>query len=151
MEKILLGIGSELQGDDGIGTMLANEFKELNKEDWLSLPCETVPENFAGVVEREKPKLLVIVDAADMGIAIGEFRILQKENLNSVVVGTHGFPLKYLVERLEKSSEKILFIGIQPGKIKFEESISSEVETAKKKLLEIISKEDWQKIEAFDN
>ncbi len=148
-KKILMGIGSELQGDDGIGTIIAIEFKELNKQGWLSLPCETVPENFAGVVEREKPNLLVIVDAADMTLATGEFRLLSKENLNSAIVGTHGLPLKHLVERLEKSSEKILFIGIQPGKIKFGESISSEVETAKKKLLEIISKESWEEIKSL--
>ena len=80
----------------------------MNKQDWLSLPCETVPENFAGVVEREKPNLLVIVDAADMGLASGEFRLLAKESLNSAVVGTHGLPLKHLVERLEKSAEKII-------------------------------------------
>ena len=148
-KKILMGIGSELQGDDGIGTILAIEFKELNKQGWLSLPCETVPENFAGVVEREKPKLLIIVDAADMNIATGEFRLLQKENLNSAVVGTHGLPLKHLVERLEKSAEKILFIGVQSGKIRLGESISPEVEIAKKKLLEIISKETWEKIQSL--
>ncbi len=146
MKKILMGIGSELQGDDGIGTRIALDFQACKKEGWLSLPCETVPENFAGVVEREKPKLLIIVDTAGMGVAAGKFRLLQKERLNSAVVGTHGMPLRHLVERLEKSAEKIIFIGVQPGKIRLGEFLSPEVELAKKKLLEIISNEDWNKI-----
>ncbi len=146
-----MGIGSELQGDDGIGTKIASDFQKTKKESWLSLPCETVPENFAGVVEKEKPKLLVIVDAAVMGLAAGKFRLLQKEMLNSAVVGTHGMPLRHLVERLEKSAEKIIFIGVQPGKIMLVESLSPQVEIAKKKLLEIISREAWDEIEVFDN
>ncbi len=143
MRYILMGIGSELQGDDGVGNKIAREFKS---EGWLSLQCETVPENFAGVVEREKPQVLVLVDAAEMGIAPGEFRLLPKERLNSTVVGTHGMPLKQLVSRLERHSGKIFFIGVQPGKIRFGENLSAQAEVAKRKLLEILEKREWSAI-----
>ncbi|MDP2973757.1 MAG: hydrogenase maturation protease [Candidatus Diapherotrites archaeon] len=99
MKFILMGIGNELKGDDGIGNVIAREFKH---SEWLSLACETVPENFAAVVKRERPELLVIVDAAEMGLPAGEFRLLPKQKLNSVAFGTHAMPLHFLVSHLEK-------------------------------------------------
>jgi hydrogenase 3 maturation protease len=147
--KVLMGVGSEIRGDDAIGTAIARELAALKKSGWLALPCETVPENFAGIVEREKPALLVIVDAANMGIEPGEFRLLPKKRLNSVVFGTHGIPLKQLVARLEKSAGKTLFIGVQPKEIGLSESLSPELEAAKKKILELISKEEWGGLKAF--
>ena len=144
MKKILMGIGSELQGDDGIGTIIA---KELKNKEWLSLVCDTVPENFAGVVEREKPELLVLVDAAEMNLPAGSLRRLPTEKLNSLVIGTHGIPLKHLVSRLEKASEKTIFIGVQPGKIRFGDSLSEELKQAKQKLLSLLERNAWQEIE----
>ena len=146
-KKILMGIGSELRGDDAIGNRIAVEFKAFGKTGWISLPCETVPENFAGVVEREKPLFLVIVDAANMNLAPGEFRLLPKKKLNSIVFGTHGMPLKHLVARLEKSAQKTLFIGVQPENTGLSETLSPALEKAKQKLLEIISKEKWSQLE----
>lgn len=146
-KKILMGIGSELRGDDAIGTRIAAEFKALGKAGWISLPCETVPESFAGTIEREKPALLVIVDAAEMKIGAGEFRLLPKKKLNSTIFGTHGMPLKNLVARLEKHAKKTLFIGVQPARISLSETLSPELEGAKQRLLEIISKEKWGKLE----
>jgi len=141
---VLMGIGNELKGDDGIGNIIAREFKH---PDWLPLACETVAENFVAVVEREKPELLAIVDAADMGLQPGEFRLLPKKKLNSVAFTTHSMPLRHLVEHLEKSAGKILFIGVQPGKTGLGEGLSSDLEKSKKELIEILQKKDWHKIE----
>jgi hydrogenase 3 maturation protease len=148
-KKILMGIGSEIRGDDAIGTSIARGLEAMKKDPWLALPCETVPENFAGIVEREKPALLVLVDAANMNLKAGEFRLLPKKKLNSVVFGTHGMPLKHLVARLEKSAKKTLFIGVQPKGIGLSETLSSELEKAKQRLLEIISKEKWNEIKSL--
>lgn len=148
-KKILMGIGSELRGDDAIGTLLAKSLEALKRPDWISLPCETVPENFAGIVEREKPALLVIVDAANMNLKAGEFRLLPKKRLNSVAFGTHGMPLKLLVARLEKHAEKTLFIGVQPKGIGLSETLSPGLEKAKQRLLETILKEDWGELKEF--
>lgn len=140
--NVLMGIGNELKGDDGIGNIIAREFRANG---WKSIPCETVPENFTSVVKRENPELLVIVDATEMGLDPGEFRQIPKEKLGSDVVGTHGIPLMHLVSYLEEYAKKIIFIGVQPKKMDMCGDISQEVETCKNRLIGILEKR------AFDN
>ena len=107
--KVLMGIGSELRGDDAIGHVIAGN---LRAGGWLSIPCSTVPENFTSVVRRKSPELVVIVDAAEMGIEPGGMRRVPKEKLDSDVSGTHGIPLMHLVTYLEEIAKKVVFIGI---------------------------------------
>ncbi|GAH57200.1 unnamed protein product [marine sediment metagenome] len=38
---ILMGIGNTLRGDDGIGSIIAQSFKD---HDWLSIDCGVIPE-----------------------------------------------------------------------------------------------------------
>ena len=147
MKYVLMGIGNELKGDDGIGNIIAREFQRMVPDGWLSIPCETVPENFTGVVKRESPDTLVIIDAAEMGLSPGEFRIIPKSKLNSGVIGTHGMPLKHLVSYLEEHAGKIIFIGVQPGEMRIGGRISKEVELGKAKLIGIIKRKDFHSIQ----
>ena len=147
MKCILMGIGNELKGDDGIGNLIARQFSH---PDWLSLPCETVPENFTAVVKRERPDILVMVDAADMGIGRGELRIIPHSKLDSDVQGTHGIPLRHLVSYMDKHAGKIIFIGIQPGNIRLGDDISPALENTKKALLDIIKRRDWKSIKRLE-
>ncbi len=145
MKLILLGIGSPLNGDDGIGTLVA---KKLEKKKWLnSIPCETVPENFAGVIRRELPDIVILVDAAEMGLESGQLRLVPKEKLNSIAMGTHGIPLKHLVSELEESAKQVIFIGVQPETVRFGERLSPAVKKSGQKLVEIIKQRGWSQIE----
>ncbi|RLJ00401.1 MAG: hydrogenase maturation peptidase HycI [Candidatus Aenigmatarchaeota archaeon] len=146
VEKILMGIGNELKGDEGIGNIIAREF---SSKGWLSLACETVPENFIGIVKKRRPKMLVIVDAANMSLPVGEFRIIPKDMLLSNAFGTHGIPLKYIVSYLERYVEKIVFIGIQIGEIKLKGGISPEVKEAKEKLIDILKRDEIETIKTL--
>lgn len=144
MRYVLLGIGNELKGDDGIGNKLAKGFRE---EGWMSIACETVPENFAGVIERERPETLVIVDAADMGIEPGEMRIIPNGKMGSSGFATHGMPLSHLVSRLQGSAGKIIFIGVQPADVELGSCISPSVEMSRKRLISVLKKRDWESID----
>lgn len=146
---VLIGIGNEMQHDDGVGNAVAREFRAKRKE-WLSIPCETVPENFLGVVQREKPRLIVIIDAANIGLEAGQFRIIPKEKLNSTAIGTHGIPLAQLVTYLEKQAGKIIFIGVQPGRIALGEGLSKPLKEAKKRLIEILEKRAWKELKKLN-
>ncbi len=146
MVHVLLGIGNELKGDDGIGNVIARQFRH---PDWLSIPCETVPENFTAVVKRHRPSLLVIVDAADMGLQPGELRLVGRDMLGSGGFGTHGMPLRHLVSHLGRHAGKVLFIGIQPGNVQLDAKVSPEVEKAKNKIMGILERQDWASIKAL--
>ncbi len=144
MGNVLMGIGNELKGDDGIGNILAREF---SGDGWLSIACETVPENFTGVIRRERPNILVIVDAADMGLAPGDMRIIPDEKLGSAGFGTHGMPLSSLVSVLDGIADDIIFIGVQPKKAELGDGLSHAVELSKKRLIRIIRELGWGSIE----
>jgi hydrogenase 3 maturation protease len=144
--NVLMGIGNELKGDDGIGNRIARQFSAPG---WKSISCETVPENFTSVVRRESPELLVIVDATDMGLEPGEMRIIPEEKLNSDVEGTHGIPLRHLVSYLRDSAGKIIFIGIQPKSMEIGDSLSEETLDAGRVLTEKLQKSDFSGIKTL--
>lgn len=141
--KILLGIGNELNGDDVIGCYIAKKFK---RRGWLSIDCGTVPENYLSKVIRERPELIVIVDAAHMGLKPGEIRCISKENASSAFASTHTIALKQFISIAEKHSKKVILIGIQPKKVEIGTGISKECLEASEKVIEILRKEDFGEI-----
>jgi hydrogenase 3 maturation protease len=148
MKKVLMGIGNELKGDDAIGHMIAREFRA---DGWLSIPCGTVPENFTSVVRRERPELVVMLDAAEMGLSPGDFRIIAKEKLGSDVMGTHGISLRHLVSYLEELSERVVFIGVQPGEMRIGPALSPRVKAAKGTLKSVLKENRMDEILALDD
>jgi hydrogenase 3 maturation protease len=144
--NILFGIGNTLRWDDGAGPYIAHH---LQCSSFLSIDCGTVPENFTSVVRKIRPELLLFIDAADMGLSSGEFRIIHKDNIKDVSIGTHQLPLSYLIDFLSDSCEKILFIGIQPGTIADGESLSDEVLAGSHALIRIIEKREFERIQPF--
>jgi len=133
--NVLIGIGNPLRGDDGVGPWIADHFQE---EGWLSLNCGTAPENFTAVIRRAAPDLLLIVDAADIGLPPGEFRVVDPSRIEDVSIGTHQLPLTHLMEYLKNSVNRIVFVGIQPARISDEERISAEVKAGAETLMHVI-------------
>lgn len=141
--NILMGVGNSLRGDDGIGCYIAKNFREKN---WVSLNCGTVPENFTSIIRRNKPEKLVIVDASDMGLKQGEFRIVSEEKIENVSISTHQMPLSFLINYLSNSVGKIIFIGVQPKTIKDSEEISDELKKSANKIMSVLREERFNEI-----
>jgi len=144
--NILMGIGNVLKGDDGIGCYIAKNFKEKN---WLSLDCGTAPENFTSVIRKNKPSLLVIVDAADMDIDAGGFRIVSEEKIENIGISTHNMPLSFLINYLKDSANRIIFICIQPKTVSESEEISDELKKSAEQIMEILREERFGEIETL--
>jgi len=47
-----MGVGNILRGDDGIGSIIAKTFKD---DDWLSLDCGVIPENYTSIIKKISP------------------------------------------------------------------------------------------------
>jgi hydrogenase 3 maturation protease len=95
-------------------------------------------------VKRHKPKNLVLIDAADMGLAAGDIRIIPKEKLGSMHISTHGMPLSILIKYLEKEVEHVIFIGIQPETMFGE--ISKPVKKSAEQLIDLLKKKEINQI-----
>lgn len=130
--NILLGIGNPLNGDDGAGIYVAEQFI---KEGWLSLSCGTAPENFSGTIRKIHPDCLVLVDAATMGLTPGEYRVIPRHRIADVGIGTHQLPLSMLIDFLSDSAEQIVLIGIQPGVVATGEEISPQIREGANRLV----------------
>ncbi len=132
MGNILMGIGNPLRRDDGAGNYVARNFRGRG---WRSLDCGTVPENFTGIVRKERPHLLVLVDAADMGIPAGESRVVPKEKISAVSFGTHQVSLDVLVDFLSGTAGRVVIVGVQPLVVETGEGLSPVVREGADRLI----------------
>ena len=144
--NILMGVGNTLKGDDGIGCYIAKNFKEKN---WFSLHCGTAPENFTSIIRKNKPEILIIVDAADMGINEGGFRVVPEEKIENIGISTHNMSLSLLINYLKDSAEKIIFIGVQPKTITDLEEISDKLKKTAGQIMGILREKRFEEIETL--
>jgi len=141
--NLLLGIGNPLRGDDGAGVYVA---RHLRADGWQAVDCGTAPENFTGMVRRHRPDLLLLVDAAEMGLAPGDFRVVPIDRIEDVAFGTHHLPLSHLMEFLSDAAGEIRFIGIQPAVVEDREGLSPGVEKGVRRLLRLIRAGDLGRV-----
>lgn len=141
--KVLIGVGNEMNGDDGIGVYIAKNFRH---KDWIAIDCETVPENYIGEIKKYRPEEIIIVDASDMRLEPGAIRRIRKEKIGKASFSTHSIPLSLFISHVEELfHSKVHLIGIQPKSMYGE--ISEEVREAGKKLIDYIKNGRIEEIE----
>ncbi len=137
MDVLILCIGNQEGGDDGIGSYIAERLKLESSHD-IVLDCGTIPENYTGVIKRQKPKTLIIIDAAEMNLPPGEIRIIPREKLGTMHLSSHGIPLSVFIKYLENEVPCIIFIGIQPETM--EGTLSGPVKKSGDDLIKLLQK-----------
>jgi hydrogenase 3 maturation protease len=146
--NILFGVGNSLRGDDGAGCYIADHLRAAN---WMAINCATAPENFTGIVRKLHPELLVIVDAAEMGLSPGAVRRVAPEVIEDVGLGTHMLPLSHLVGYLSGEAGEILLVGIQPGHVDTCDSLTREVREGADALISLLESGRLDAIEELTN
>jgi hydrogenase 3 maturation protease len=142
--NLLVGIGNVIRLDDGLGPYMAQTFKA---EGWQTIDCGTVPENFTSKIKQAEPELVVFVDAAEMGLDAGAFRIIPKEKIKDVSCSTHNLPLSLMIDFLQQSMDvEMPFIGVQPALVSDGEEISPEVFQGLGKLAQALIDDPLMKI-----
>ncbi len=138
---ILMGIGNTLRGDDGIGSIIAQSFKD---RDWLSMDCGVVPENFTSIIKKKGPDLVVLVDAVEMDLKSGEFRLISPYRISALHLTTHSMPLSFLISYLKEYTQELVFIGIQPKIINYSNSVSPEVLKSSEEIIRILKSKNFK-------
>lgn len=112
----ILGVGSVLRSDDGVGMYLIEQLSKRIKSDrFLMIAGSTAPENFTGVIKEFAPDLLLVIDAAQLGLPIGEIRFIDPEEIEGLTFSTHMLPLPIMFQYLALEIDcEIICIGIQP-------------------------------------
>lgn len=138
-KTILWCIGSPILLDDGAGPALFAELEAFPAEGVTPVNCETTPENQLAPLSKNPPQVLMVADAADMGLPGGSIRRMSLEDTGGITFSSHGIPLSLLLEPLKKSVE-IMIIGIQPERRGFGEGLSPEVSRAVQSVAQAIRK-----------
>ena len=129
--KLVVTVGNGMMGDDAAGPLLAEKLKGAPLAGWEALNGGSAPENSLFLIREMKPEQVAIVDAADMGLAPGEIRLIADDRIEDpFFMTTHTLPLSYLMQALREFVPKVDLIGIQPDVVAFGYPLSDSVKLA---------------------
>ncbi|MHC1628167.1 MAG: hydrogenase maturation peptidase HycI [Candidatus Nezhaarchaeales archaeon] len=126
---VVLCIGNEERGDDGLGPYVARKIKSLSRSDLVKvIDSGTVPENYTGVIRRLKPTHVIIVDAVDFGSSPGDVILSFEPKFNGVSISAHKPSLTILARYIESSiGSKVILLGVQPKILEVGSKMTQEV------------------------
>ena len=142
---IVLGIGNRLGGDDAAGNCVVDmliqrrrRVKSLPTDDLMAIDVGSAPEGYTSVIGQHRPDLLILVDAADMGLPPGALRIITTEQISILSFSTHHMPLSIFISYVKEFCGSILLVGIQPKQAETGGLISEAVRQSVNTLTEAI-------------
>ena len=115
----ILGVGSDLRGDDSAGLMVARTLLQClppNEEsNILVIEGGPAPENYTGKIRAFQPNLVLIVDAANITEAPGTIQWIPLDSIDGMSASSHSLPLSVLAHflTLELGCD-VAILGIQP-------------------------------------
>lgn len=140
----ILGIGSELRGDDAAGMLVAEAVSGLAGAQPSGARIKVFfgsssPENITGEIKRFNPTHLLIIDSADMGEKPGAISLIAEDKIGPGSASTHRMSLKILIEYLRACLNcRVYVVGIQPAGLGLNRPVSEEVMRAVKRLSAMI-------------
>lgn len=133
---VVLGVGNEVRGDDGLGPAVCKALADINGRDIKIVDGSEVPENVSGVIKEFEPDLLLVIDAADFGGRPGETRRVCGGDIEGMSFSTHSLPINVLTDFLREDLPdlEVVFILVQAADVEFGAPVSAEVKAAAEKI-----------------
>ncbi len=135
----LLGVGNELNGDDGAGVLVARAMAAGLRpaEGLFCVEGGSAPENFSGPLCRFSPDLLLIVDAGRLDLPPGRIAWLELDELEAAGAFSHGLPLSVLAEYVRgQTGCQVGVLAIQVEQTGFDMGLSAPVAKAVQRLVQ---------------
>lgn len=145
--RMLIGVGNPLGRDDGVGLYVARALESA--AGWVAIPAGLALENALGLVERQRPDLLIVVDAADMGLPPGSVRRLPLEGARAMLASSHALPLEFALGIVKEAVGELVIVGVQPRDLRPGEGLTPEVEAGAKRLVALLLGGAWDQIPAL--
>jgi hydrogenase 3 maturation protease len=132
----IIGVGSELNGDDAAGLLVVRLLGQHRlPETCLVLETGPAPENFTALVVRFAPDWVLVVDAAQLGAQPGRIAYVGSDEVAGVSAFTHGLPLALLGRYLAAETGcQFGLLGIQALDTGFGAPLSAAVQSAARRL-----------------
>lgn len=149
MKKIVVWcVGNPLMRDDGVGPALFSELSSEPMEHLEPIDCETTPENWIARLRQSPPEVLLVADAADMGLPGGSIRKMSLADTGNISFSSHGMPLSLLLKPFRNKIE-IAVIAVQPLERGFGEELSPSAAQAVSRLARILRSGRFDELEPY--
>jgi hydrogenase 3 maturation protease len=138
----VLGVGNEMNGDDGAGVRVVRELSKrmAATPGVLLIDGGTAPENFTGPLRRFRPDLVVEIDAAHQDRPAGSLAWIDWRDADGLSASTHTLPPSVLATFLTSDLGcRVALIGVQPATLQMGEGLSPEVAAAVTRLADDLS------------
>ncbi len=97
----------------------------------LIMDCGSLPENATGPLRRFMPGLILMVDAADLGLEAGEVRFVELDQVRGFSASSHSLPLSVLAGFMAAEFHcEVSLCCIQPQSLEFDTLPSEKVQLA---------------------
>jgi hydrogenase 3 maturation protease len=135
--SLVVGVGNELRGDDGLGPALVKRLSQGHRASCLDAGGGL--ENHVGSIARRRPGMVLLVDAVHLGRPPGAWEVLGPADLEGLVTSTHDVPLQMLCELIAaESGAEVRVLGVQPERLLLGEPLSPGIERTLERLEELI-------------
>lgn len=142
---VVAGIGNPLRMDDFVGMKVVQNLLGQTSDRILLIECETVPESSLQTIVAFDPTHVLLIDAAILGVAPGETRLVRPgELISTPAISTHMLPLRIFCDYLANTTRaKVALLLIEPEKTEFGEGLTRTLQNSAEKistvLLQILS------------
>ena len=125
---LLVGVGSDLRGDDAFGPLLA---RRLAADGLPALDAGTSPESETGPIVRSGAEVLFLADAGHLGESPGTLRLLAPETARPGGTSTHDASLSMLITYLAAQRPfTVRLLVVEPARKGLGVAVSPEVAAA---------------------
>ena len=129
----ILGVGNEMNGDDGAGVCAVRTLAALTPAlpDVLLIEAGAAPESYTGPLRRFAPDLVIEIDAAMLGGEAGATAWLDWREADGLSASTHTLPPSVLAKFIQADLGcEMTIIGIQPERVEMGAGLSPAVAAA---------------------
>ncbi len=129
----ILGVGNEMNGDDGAGVRVvrALSLRTPAPPGTLLIEAGAAPESYTGPLRRFGPDMVIEIDAAILGGEAGATAWLDWREADGLSASTHTLPPSVLAEFLQADLGcEVAIIGVQPARVEMGSGLSPVVAAA---------------------
>lgn len=134
-KTVIMGIGSILRSDDGVGVFIAEKLKSMGINNVII--AHQTPEHWLGVLSKQSHEKILIIDGVLFGGKKGEIKLFDIQEISEQFGLTHSSSLHLFSDFVsqEGSVKEIKILAIMPETIEIGESLSPVVERSADKII----------------
>ena len=126
-KTVIMGIGSTLKCDDGVGVFIAESLKDMGINNVIV--AGATPEHWLGYVAKDKFEKLLIVDSVLFGGEEGEIKLLDLQEISERFGLTHSSSLHLFYDFISKegSIKELKVLAVMPVSLEVGENLTAPV------------------------